>query len=54
MTPRERTHRLLVTVTREQLEAIDDFRFGARIPTRAAAVRELLRRGLSAKKKGRG
>jgi hypothetical protein len=56
MTPRkrERTRRLLVIVTHEQLAAINDFRFRARIPSLAAAVRELLRRGLSAKKKERG
>ena len=49
-----RTQRLLVIVTHEQLAAINDFRFPARIPSLAAAVRELLRRGLSAKKKERG
>jgi hypothetical protein len=54
-TPRkgERTQRLLVIVTREQLEAINDFRFRSRIPSLAAAVRELLRRGLSAKERDR-
>ncbi|MEQ9329351.1 MAG: hypothetical protein RJQ21_18870 [Rhodospirillales bacterium] len=30
-----------------ELSALDDWRFENRLPTRAAAVRELLRRGLS-------
>jgi hypothetical protein len=30
----------------EELAAVDDFRFKHRMPTRAAAVRELLRHGL--------
>jgi hypothetical protein len=29
-----------------QLRALDDFRFRKRMPTRAAAIREILRRGL--------
>jgi hypothetical protein len=32
----------------DEIAAIDDFRFQARMPSRAAAVRELLRRGLIA------
>jgi hypothetical protein len=32
----------------EELKALDDFRFANRMPSRAAAVRELLRRGLTA------
>jgi hypothetical protein len=35
-------------VTEEELAAIDDWRFECRMPTRAAAVRELLKRGLAA------
>ena len=31
----------------EELSAVDDFRFKHRMPTRAAAVRELLRLGLA-------
>ena len=31
----------------EELKLIDDFRFKHRMPTRAAAVRELLKHGLS-------
>jgi hypothetical protein len=29
------------------IKAIDDFQFNGRFPTRAAAIRELLRRGLA-------
>jgi hypothetical protein len=32
----------------EELNALDDFRFKKRMPSRAAAVRELLKRGLAA------
>ncbi len=32
----------------EELRALEDFRFDKRMPSRAAAVRELLRRGLAA------
>jgi hypothetical protein len=32
----------------EELLALDDFRFRKRMPSRASAVRELLRRGLAA------
>jgi hypothetical protein len=31
----------------DELEALDDFRFSHRMPSRAAAVRDLLRRGLA-------
>jgi metal-responsive CopG/Arc/MetJ family transcriptional regulator len=43
-----REQRLQIMLTDEELKAIDDWRFDRRMPTRAAAVRELLRRGLSA------
>jgi hypothetical protein len=32
----------------EELKAVDNFRFNHRMPSRAAAVRELLRHGLAA------
>ena len=32
----------------QELELVDDFRFRKRMPSRASAVRELLRRGLAA------
>ncbi len=35
-------------LTRAELEALDTWRFGRRMPSRAAAIRELLRRGLAA------
>jgi hypothetical protein len=47
MTDRERTLRLQVMLTADELAAIDDFRFNNQVPSRAAAVRELLRRGLA-------
>ena len=37
-----------VMLTPEELTALDDFRFKKRMPSRAAAVRELLKRGLAA------
>jgi hypothetical protein len=43
-----RGERLQIMLEVGELNAIDDFRFKHRLPSRAAAVRELLRRGLSA------
>lgn len=43
-----REQRLQIMLTGEELQAIDDWRFARRMPTRAAAVRELLKRGLAA------
>ena len=43
-----RGERLQVMLTPEELTALDDFRFKKRMPSRAAAVRELLKRGLAA------
>ena len=43
---RPRTERVAVILSSEEIAAIDEFRFCARIPTRPAAVRELLKRGL--------
>jgi len=45
---RQRAERLQIMLDREELRAIDDFRFGRRMPSRAAALRELLKRGLAA------
>lgn len=42
-----REQRLQIMVTEQELRAIDDWRFTRRMPTRAAAVRELLKRGLA-------
>jgi hypothetical protein len=44
-----RGERLQIMLTPEELSLIDDFRFQHRMPTRAAAVRELLKMGLAAK-----
>ena len=43
-----RGERLQVMLTDEELQALDDWRFQARMPSRAAAIRELLKRGLAA------
>ena len=43
-----RGERLQVMLSPEELTLIDDFRFKHRMPTRAAAVRELLKFGLAA------
>jgi hypothetical protein len=45
---RFRPERLQVMLNAEELVALDDFRFKKRMPSRAAAVRELLKRGLAA------
>ena len=43
-----RGERLQIMLTKEELEALDSWRFTRRMPSRAAAIRELLKRGLSA------
>lgn len=43
---RERTERLQVVLSTEELAAVDEFRFENRHPSGAAAVRELMQRGL--------
>ena len=45
---RMRGERLQIMLTPSELLLVDDFRFKKRMPSRAAAVRELLQRGLSA------
>jgi hypothetical protein len=45
---RLRPERLQIMLNAEELVAVDDFRFKKRMPSRAAAVRELLKRGLAA------
>lgn len=42
-----RGERLQIMLSPEELAAVDDFRFQHRMPTRAAAVRELLKLGLA-------
>lgn len=43
-----RGERLQIMLNEEELVALDDWRFARRMPSRAAAVRDLLRRGLAA------
>jgi hypothetical protein len=43
-----RGERLQIMLTPEELSVLDDWRFEQRMPSRAAAVRELLKRGLAA------
>ncbi len=42
-----RGERLQIMLSPKELAALDDFRFQTRMPSRAAAVRELFRLGLS-------
>jgi metal-responsive CopG/Arc/MetJ family transcriptional regulator len=48
MSDLSRPERLQIMLTAEELAAVDDWRFKKRMPSRAAAVRELLRAGLAA------
>jgi len=43
-----RGERLQIMLTKEEVEALDNWRFDKRMPSRASAVRELLKRGLTA------
>ena len=43
-----RGERLQIMLSPDELTVLDDFRFKQRMPSRAAAVRELLKRGLAA------
>jgi hypothetical protein len=45
---RSRSERLQVMLDPEELAAVEYFRFKKRMPSRAAAVRELLKQGLAA------
>lgn len=47
MTDLSRAERLQIMLSPEELSALDDWRFARRMPSRASAVRELLRRGLA-------
>ena len=44
----ERPERLQIMLSADELVALENWRFDKRMPSRAAAVRELLRRGLAA------
>jgi len=48
MTELSRGERLQIMLTKEEVKALDDWRFARRMPSRASAVRELLKRGLAA------
>jgi len=48
MPNRLRGERLQIMLSPEEVTALDDFRFKKRMPSRASAVRELLKRGLAA------
>jgi hypothetical protein len=43
-----RGERLQIMLTPEELRLIDNWRFAKRMPSRAAAIRELLKRGIAA------
>jgi hypothetical protein len=43
-----RGERLQIMLSAGELTVLDDFRFRKRMPSRAAAIRELLKRGLAA------
>ena len=43
-----RGERLQIMLTHEELRIIDTWRFAKRMPSRAAAIRELLKRGITA------
>jgi len=47
-----RPERLQVMLDEEELAALDDWRFRMRMPSRAAAIRELLKRGLASEETG--
>ncbi|PBC02534.1 hypothetical protein [Mesorhizobium sp. WSM3860] len=47
MSELERPQRLQIMLTEEELAAVENWRFEKRMPSRSAAVRELLRRGLA-------
>ena len=49
-----REERLQIMLDADELRAVDTFRFEHRMPSRAAAVRELFRLGLSVVRTGKG
>lgn len=44
--PPKRTEKIQLLLDDDELQAIDDWRFENRLPSRAATIRELIRRGL--------
>ena len=49
-----RHERLQIILTAEELAELDDWRFANRMPTRAAAIRELMKRGMAVRLDGDG
>ena len=47
MSDLNRPERLQIMLSPEEIRVLDDWRFERRMPSRAAAVRELLKRGLA-------
>jgi hypothetical protein len=45
---RARAERLQIMLSGAEIELLDNFRFEKRMPSRASAIRELLKRGLAA------
>ena len=54
MSEMHRPERLQIILTEEELAALDDWRFSNRMPTRAAAIRELMKRGMAVRMEGDG
>jgi hypothetical protein len=50
----DRTVRLQVVLSEDELQAIDEYRFRFRLPNRAAAVRALLQTGMTSTNKDDG
>lgn len=48
MSELHRAERLQIMLREDELKALDDWRFSRRMPSRASAIRELLKRGLAA------
>jgi hypothetical protein len=48
MGPLNRGERLQIMLTHDELRIVDTWRFAKRMPSRAAAIRELLKRGMAA------
>ena len=46
MNEMNKSERLQIILTQEELTTLDDWRYANRMPTRAAAIRELMRRGM--------
>jgi hypothetical protein len=42
-----RPERLQIMLSAEEIKLLDDWRFACRMPSRASAIRELLKRGLA-------